>query len=116
MKIESYHFGEIVIDGVYYTKDLKIIRGKIFDNWWRSEGHILQLCDILDIVSAKPHTLVVGTGAYNRMVLAPRLSEELKSKGILIEAFPTELAIQRFNKLLSQLGEKAVAFAAHLTC
>ena len=116
MKIESYRFGEIVIDGIRYTKDLKIIRGKTFDSWWRSQGHTLQLSDILDVVAAKPSTLIVGTGAYGRMVVKPGLSEELESKGIRIEALPTESAIQRFNKLASQLGHEDVAIALHLTC
>jgi hypothetical protein len=116
MKIESYRFGEIVIDGIRYTKDLKIIRGKTFDNWWRSQGHTLQLSDILDVVAAKPSTLIVGTGAYGRMVLGPGLSEELESKSIHIEALPTEPAIKRFNELVSQLGHEVIAFAAHLTC
>ena len=116
MKIESYRFGEIVIDETRYTKDLKIIRGKTFDNWWRSQGHTLQLSDILDVMAAKPSTLIVGTGAYGRMVLSSGLSAELESQGIRIEALPTEPAIQRFNKLASQLGHEAVAFAVHLTC
>jgi len=116
MKIESYRFGEIVIDGIRYTKDLKIIRGKTSGNWWRSRGHTLQLSDILDVVAAKPSTLIVGTGAYGRMVLSSGLSEELASRGIRIEALPTESAIQRFNELASQLGDESVAFAVHLTC
>ena len=116
MKIESYLFGEIVIDGIRYTKDLKIIRGKTFDNWWRSQGHTLQLSDILDVVAAKPSTLIVGTGAYGRMVVKPGLSEELNSKGIRIEALPTKSAIQRFNELASQLGHENIAIALHLTC
>ncbi|PXF59748.1 MAG: hypothetical protein C4B58_02385 [Deltaproteobacteria bacterium] len=116
MKIESYRFGEIVIDGIRYTKDLKIIRRKAFDNWWRSQGHTLQLSDILDVVDAKPGTLIVGTGAYGKMVLGSGLSEELAAKGIHIEALPTEPAIQRFNELVSQLGHETVAFAVHLTC
>ncbi|MEA3386451.1 MAG: MTH938/NDUFAF3 family protein [Thermodesulfobacteriota bacterium] len=117
MKIESYRFGEIVINGIHYTKDLKIIRGKTFDNWWRSQGHTLQLSDVLDVVAAKPGTLIVGTGAYGRMVLSSGLSEELASKGIRTEALPTELAIQRFKELASQPGhEETVALAVHLTC
>ena len=99
-----------------HTTDLKIIKGKTFDNWWRSQGHTLQLSDILDVVAAKPSTLIVGTGAYGKMVLSSGLSEELASRGIRIEALPTESAIQRFNELASQLGHEAVAFAVHLTC
>ncbi|RPI51537.1 MAG: hypothetical protein EHM49_07000 [Deltaproteobacteria bacterium] len=116
MKIGAYRFGEIVIDGICHTKDLKIIRGKIFENWWRSQGHTLQLSDILDVVEAKPSILIIGTGAYGRMVLSSGLSAELDSRGIRIEALPTEPAIQRFNELASQLGQEAVAFAVHLTC
>ena len=116
MKIESYRFGEIVIDGIRYTKDLKIIKGKIFGNWWRSQGHTLQLSDIMDVVAAKPGTLIVGTGAYGRMVLSPGLSEELKSRGIRIEALSTEQAIKKFNELSSRNGHEAVALAVHLTC
>lgn len=116
MKIESYRFGEIVIDGICYTKDLKIIKGKVFDNWWRSQGHTLQISDILDVIAAKPSTLIVGTGAYGRMVLKPGLSEELDSKGIRIIPLATEPAIQRFNELASLLGYEEVATALHLTC
>ncbi|NIA08906.1 MAG: hypothetical protein GWP10_03860 [Nitrospiraceae bacterium] len=116
MKIESYHFGEIVIDGVPYNKDLKIIKGKIIEDWWRSQGHLLQVSDIVDIVAAKPNTLVVGTGAYGRMVLKPGLLDELGSKGIYVEFLPTELAVGKFNELASELGVDSVAFAAHLTC
>ena len=116
VKIESYRFGEIVIDGIRYTKDLKIIKGKIFGNWWRSQGHTLQLSDIMDVVAAKPGTLIVGTGAYGRMVLSPGLSEELESGGIRIEALSTEQAIKKFNELSSRNGHEAVALAVHLTC
>jgi len=116
VKIESYRFGEIVIDGIRYTKDLKIIKGKIFGNWWRSQGHTLQLSDIMDVVAAKPGTLIVGTGAYGRMVLSPGLSEELESRGIRIEALSTEQAIKKFNELSSRNGHEAVALAVHLTC
>ena len=116
MKIGAYRFGEIVIDGICYKKDLKIIKGKTFENCWRSKGHTLQLSDILDVVAAKPHTLIIGTGAYGRMVLSSGLSEELKSKGIRIEALPTESALQRFNELVSRFGHEDISFAVHLTC
>ena len=116
MKIESYHFGEIVIDGVRYNKDLKIIKGKVIEGWWRSQGHLLQSSDILDIVAAKPDTLVIGTGAYGRMLLEPGLLDELGGKGIYVEFLPTESAVEKFNELISRFGVDPVAFAAHLTC
>jgi len=116
MNIESYRFGEICIDGKSYSKDLKIIKGRIVANWWRKEGHTVQLCDIEDVIAEKPHTLIIGSGASGRLKMAPGLSGELGQYGIRLETLPTELAIQRFRELAGQLGLDQVAAAFHLTC
>ena len=50
MKIEKYSFGEMLIDRRSYTNDLKIIKGRIIENWWRKDGHSLCLSDINDIL------------------------------------------------------------------
>ncbi len=116
MEINSYRFGSIVIDGRTYTTDLKIIRNQVIDNWWRASGHICTIEDIQDIIAAKPHTLILGTGASGLMKPAPGLSEELGKHGIRLESIPTELATMRFNELCGMVGSEDVAFAAHLTC
>ncbi len=116
MKIDSYRFGAIVIDGKTHTRDLKIIGGEIKENWWRGSGHVCTVEDIKDIIEARPHTLILGTGASGLMKPAPGLSEELARNGIRLESIPTELAAMRYNELCGMVGEDRVAFAAHLTC
>ncbi len=116
MEISSYRFGSIVIDGKTYTKDLKIIKDRIIENWWRKDGHFCTLDDISDIIDASPHTLILGTGASGLMKPAAGLSEKLGEYGIRLESIPTELAAMRYNELCNMVGSDQVAFAAHLTC
>jgi hypothetical protein len=116
MKITSYSFGKISIDNQAFTSDLKIIRGDVKPNWWRKEGHRLQIDDIRDITEAKPEILVVGTGYSGLMRLSDGLREELGKLGIEIEALPSGKAVERFNNLVEKLGEQKVALAIHLTC
>jgi hypothetical protein len=40
-KIESYRFGEIVIDGRRYSNDVIIYPDRVDGKWWREEGHSL---------------------------------------------------------------------------
>ncbi|MFH1313567.1 MAG: MTH938/NDUFAF3 family protein [Candidatus Eisenbacteria bacterium] len=62
MRIEAYDFGTITVDGRIFTKDLRIIAGKVVPDWWRIEGHMLLPPDIDDILTAEPEVLVIGTG------------------------------------------------------
>ena len=43
--IDSYQFGKIVIDGVTHTKDVILLPTKTIHNWWRTEGHFLDISD-----------------------------------------------------------------------
>ncbi len=112
--IESYRFGEMVVSGRAYRRDLKIIEGKVRPEWWRKEGHLLQPEDLEDVWAARPEILVVGTGASGVMRVDPRTVARAQELGITLEAYPTEKAVRRFNELLRE-GRK-VAGAFHLTC
>ncbi len=116
MEISGYSFGRIVIDGVEYIKDVKIIRGEVVPNWWRKEGHLLQACDLEDVIAARPHTLLVGTGSPGRLRVEDGLAAMLGDKGIRLETLPTELAVHRFMELAAKEGYDEVAAAFHLTC
>ncbi len=116
MKIEEYSFGRIVIDGKPYTKDVKIIKGQVIPEWWRESGHVLQYQDIEDIVEARPHTLIVGTGSPGRLKIEPELPNVLAEMGIRVETLPSSLAMERFNELIELHGTDKVAGAFHLTC
>ena len=114
MRIDSYQFGQIVIDGASYSSDCLIIGDSIQSNWWRKQGHSLSAEDIESVIAAKPSVLVVGCGASGLMEVPSRTQQVLQENDIQLEALDTYKAVQRFNEL-SQAGVN-VAAALHLTC
>lgn len=112
--IEQYSFGQMTVKGRGYHQDLKIIRGEVVGNWWRNEGHRLDLEDIEDILSANPDVLVVGTGYSGYMRVPDSLVSTFNDRGIRLIAVHTADAMNTFNRL-SEKGEN-VAGAFHLTC
>ena len=68
MHIDKYEFGLIVIDGHPYRQDLLIWPGHIKSDWWRREGHLLQLEDVTEALDAAPEVLVVGMGFSLRIL------------------------------------------------
>ncbi len=114
MRIESYRFGRMVVDGREYRKDLKILPPSVVENWWRKEGHKLHLEDIGDILEYAPEVLVVGTGAYGFMKVLSEVKEELSRRGIRLIAERTSRAVEAFNSLYEE--GKRVCGAFHLTC
>jgi len=113
MHIDSYEFGQIVIDARTYRTDLLIWPGQIKSDWWRSEGHLLQIPDVFEALAAAPQILVVGTGAYGRMEVDRELTAYLHDKGIDLMARPTGEACRFINQLT---GSRPWAAALHLTC
>ena len=114
MQIESYRFGEIIINGKTYTQDLIIFPERIRTNWWRKEGHRLHLEDLTEILEYKPEILIVGTG-YDGLMKVPReLIETLEKKGIKVIVKKTKDACNEFNKYIKEKRKVVAAF--HLTC
>jgi hypothetical protein len=114
MHIDSYQFGEIVIDGKTYTSDCIILGDSVNSDWWRKQGHLLSPEDIEIILSAKPSVLVVGCGASGIMKISQQTQQVLQNHNIRLKALNTYKAVERFNEL-AQAGEN-VAAALHLTC
>jgi len=114
MHIDSYKFGEIVIDGTAYSNDVIILADSVQANWWRKQGHSLSVEDLQTVIEARPGILVVGSGKPGLMKVHRQTRQSLQQKGIRIEIFPTAKAVRRFNELLQQ-GQN-VAAALHLTC
>ncbi len=113
MHIDSYEFGHIVIDGRPYRNDLLIWPGKIKSDWWRREGHLLQIDDIAEALAADPQVLVVGTGNPGNMKVDPELEDYLRERGIEVVVKPTRQAVMEINDLS---GRRRLAAALHLTC
>ena len=112
-RIESYRFGQIVVDAQSYTKDLIILPGGISSGWWRQEGHALHPADLDTVFEAKPDLLVVGQGANGLMRVTPAAFQALQAAGIELIALPTGEACQTYNRLRT---ERRVVAALHLTC
>ena len=114
MRIDSYTFGRISVDGKVYTRDLKIIGNTIIPEWWRRAGHTVSLEDVRDIVAAEPGIVVFGTGDSGRMVPDHELSSCFADKRIEMIALPTAEAVNVFNRLVADRKDLAAGF--HLTC
>ncbi|MBO8131737.1 MAG: Mth938-like domain-containing protein [Candidatus Marinimicrobia bacterium] len=112
MRIDSYKFGEIIIEGVKYNHDVIIFPDKVKSNWWRKNGHNLCDEDIKEILDYKPDVLIIGKGKYGIMRVPDELIKKLKGMGIDVIVANTDKAVVLYNE--SKVEEKVGAF--HLTC
>ncbi|MBI5244396.1 MAG: hypothetical protein HY922_12080 [Elusimicrobia bacterium] len=114
MRIESYDFGRLVVDGREYRSDVILRPDRIDASWRREEGHELRPADIRGIVESPPEVLVVGCGAMGALSVRPETAALLKEKGVELRVHNTDVACRVYNEL-SAAGRK-VSAALHLTC
>ncbi|MFW6410152.1 MAG: Mth938-like domain-containing protein [Halanaerobiales bacterium] len=114
MKIESYSFGRIIIDGNTYTSDLIILPDKIISDWWREKGHELQTKDLTAIFDSLPSILVIGTGKMGIMNIRDNVKKKLQRNNIDYIVERTEVAVKKYNQLLADGKKPSAVF--HLTC
>lgn len=112
--ISEFSFGKIVVNGVTYTNDIKIIQGQVVSDWWRKRGHSVDLEDVQDILDSKPSVLVIGKGQPGMMKSTRSLRKYLKKNGIELIEEKTSQAIKTFNRLLQQGKEVSAGF--HVAC
>ena len=113
MKINSYAFGEVVVNGRKYTSDVIIFPDRVKSGWWKKRGHQVSPEDIEEVIKEKPEILVVGKGAHGLMEVLPQAKRYLEEQGVELIALPTSEACEIYNQLC--LTQKVVA-ALHLTC
>jgi hypothetical protein len=111
-RIEGYRFGQLVVDGEEQTRDVIVLPDRVVPNWWRADGHRLVLADLEDVLEELPERLVVGTGAYGQMRPDPAVIEQLRERGVEVEALKTDEAVRRYG----ELDPRRTAAALHLTC
>jgi hypothetical protein len=111
--IDSYDFGQVVIDGKRYTSDVIICPDGIKDQWFRREGHQLCVDDLGDVPDKKPDVIVVGTGNPGLMRVLPETEKLIESKGTKLIVQPTREACRIYNQLSP--SQKVIALL-HLTC
>ncbi len=112
--IDQYSFGKINISGVTYRSDVMIINGTVLPDWRRKKGHQVAVADVRDILDSRPDLLVVGTGRFDRMKVAPSLRQYLEENGITLVEKNTAEAVAEFNRLY-HAGQNICA-GFHLTC
>ena len=111
--IDSYRFGQVVVNGKRYTSDVVIFPDRVKENWRRKTSHQLHLDELSEAIADKPEVLIVGTGAAGMVKVLPEVAQGLEAQGIKLIAKPTEEACTTYN----QLGHfKKVVAALHLTC
>ena len=113
MRISDYRFGRIVVDNRTYTRDVIICRDRVLGDWWRKEGHRVDLQDLGRVSLEAGAHLVIGTGYNDCMAVSPGLVEYCRKNRIILEALTTPQAVTRFNSLS---GEPNLVGAFHLTC
>jgi hypothetical protein len=111
-RIEGYRFGRVLVDGGEQTRDVIVLPKRVVTGWWRADGHRLVLADLADVLDELPERLVVGMGAYAQMRPDPETLDELRQRGVEVEALPTEEAVRRYG----ELDPRRTAAALHLTC
>jgi hypothetical protein len=111
-RIEGYGFGHVVVDGEEQKRDVIVLPNRVLTSWWRADGRRLVLADLNDVIEELPERFVVGTGAYGQMRPDPDALEELRRRGVEVEALPTGEAVRRYG----ELDPRRTAAALHLTC
>ncbi len=114
MKIDSYSFGRIVIEGRIYMSDVIIYRDRVDASWWRKEGHHLQPDDIAEALNKHPDILIIGTGFAGVMRVPKEVLAYIASLGIEARVERTAKAVELYNAL--QGKEKHAIAALHVTC
>ncbi|MCF8885283.1 MAG: Mth938-like domain-containing protein [Nitrososphaerota archaeon] len=113
-KIESYGFGYIVVNGVTYSRDLIILPDKLITNWWRREGHKIELADLVEVLEEDIDYLVLGTGYFGRIDVSREVIDKFEEKNVKVIVENTRNAWRKYNELLEKGFRVCGAF--HLTC
>jgi hypothetical protein len=113
LRIDGYRFGEIIIGGKRYHRDLMVKGEAVLDSWWREEGHTVRMEDLLPLLDDPPDMLVVGQGDPGLMEVPEEVRDALRAKGIAVSVAPTRDAVTQFNAAADRCK---VAGAFHLTC
>ena len=112
--IDSYYFGNIVIDGKSYSYDVWIsLDGKV-NSWWRSSSHVIEKKDLEETLKERPEIVVIGTGESGVAEVYPDALEFLKKKKVEFFIEPTGKAVQIYNQFKKE--NKKVVGLFHLTC
>jgi len=111
MRIDSFYFGNIIINGRKIQSDVIVSwNGEITE---KEGNHVFGRKEYEDILLRNPEVIVIGTGTVPNVKIDPDIEVTAKLNGIEIISKPTMQAIQEFNKLAKK---KRAVGVMHLTC
>jgi hypothetical protein len=110
--LSDYSFGSVRVDGEEHDRDLIVLPERVVGDWWRREGHSLAIEDLDDVMGELPERLILGCGAHGRLEPPAAVLDELRERGVEVEAMPTADAVRRYG----ELDPERTAAALHLTC
>jgi hypothetical protein len=111
-ELSDYSFGSLTVDGERHTRDLIVLPHRVVSDWWRREGHSLAVEDLEEVLDELPDRLILGCGAHGRLEPPAAVLEQLRARGVEVEAMPTAEAVERYG----ELDPGRTAAALHLTC
>lgn len=112
-EVQSYRFGQMVVDGETHTSDLILLPDRVIPEWWREQGHRLSMEDLGDVLDAQPEVLIVGTGANGLMRVPSETRRAVREAGIELQVLKTGDAWRAYN---DEQSRRPAAGAFHLTC
>ena len=96
--IDEFKYGFFRVDKKEHYGDIKILNDRV-KQWSNRERFTLRREDILDLMTAKPEILVIGTGATGLLKVSDELQMELRQLGIKAHIEKTVKACELYNKL-----------------
>jgi hypothetical protein len=116
MRISSFAFGALKIDGVTYGHDVVIDRGEIHKRRKKASkrfrdtfGHTP--LSVEENIPWRCTRLIIGTGAYGRLPVMDDVKREADTRGVKLIVLPTAEAV----KALTRDPAKTNA-VLHVTC
>jgi hypothetical protein len=114
MRIEDCRFGRVVIDGKPYTRDVILFPDRVIENWWRKEGHSLDVDDLPEVFDWKPAVFVMGCGQHGALTVPQATARALSEAGIELVTLSTPGACSELNRFFAEGADAAGGL--HLTC
>ena len=121
MRFTGYSFGSIQVDGVTYTHDLIIDRGKIRKRKKAAsrksrDGYGHTPLSIAEDIPWRCRRLVIGTGADGALPVMQEVRDEARRREINLVVLPTPEAVGALTKAAADtnVNRSAVLPAVHL--
>lgn len=114
IQIDSFRFGEIIIDGKAYHSDVYVFWDGEVKEFETSTRHLFSMDELSFVLKKKPEAVVIGTGDSGFFKISDEVRVTLRENRIeLVEALTRE-AIKKFNELVE--ADKRVVAYMHITC